>query len=208
MAFDAPTIRLAWLATLELPERTLRFSDGGQAIWGADAFRATDDEFGTIAEAEAPEERTGDDAPGASLTFLPESTAAAAALSSPSFQRAPFRLWLAEIDDATGEVTGTPELEADMELDTTTLLIGRETRKLEMGLIAAAERLFLINEGNALSPRHHKSIWPGEQGLDNATGKPVTVAWGTEGPPRGTTGAAAGGMSGWATSMLNAVNGG
>ncbi|HYI43724.1 MAG TPA: hypothetical protein VD768_08900, partial [Sphingomicrobium sp.] len=117
--------------------------------------------------------------------FLPASTAAAAALSQPSFQGSPIRVWLAEVDPAAGTVIGTPELLLDGELDTTELRLSRGQRKLDIGYISVAERLFQVNEGNVLSPRFHKSVWPGETGLDNATGVGLSVAWGVQSPPRG-----------------------
>lgn len=198
MPLDAPTVTLAWLATFELPSRTLRFADGGQAIWGGDVFRASDDEFGTIGKVEAPEEQAGDEAPGVTITFLPATTAAATTLSQPDYQGSAVDFWTAEINPATGEVVGDPEPFAAMDLDTTELLLGKGTRALEMGLVAAADRLFFVNEGNTLTTRFHQSVWPGELGLDNATGKPETSAWGTASPPRGTvsTGTGGGGLLG------------
>lgn len=192
MAFEAQIITLTFLAVFELPDATLRLCDGGTVLWGADRFNSADPDFGVIGEAEPIPELAGDEMPSAMLTFLPSETAAAATLSSPAYQGAPARFYLAEVDTATGAVTGDPELLADMQLDTTTLILGRSTRKLEMGFVAAAQRLFLFNEGNTLTGRFHKSIWPGETGLDNATGKTGTIAWGVESPPRGTSGSGSG----------------
>lgn len=198
MAFEAPIVTLAWLATFTLPDRTLRFCDGGQVKWGDDMYRASDDDFGTISEVEEPDEQTGDEAPGATITFLPVSTAAAATLSQPAYQFSPVDFWLAEVDPATGEAIGDPEPMAAMDLDTTTLILGKGTRKLEMGLVSACDRLFLNDEGNSLNTAFHQRVWPGELGLDNATGKPGTVAWGVTAPPAGTvvTGAGSGGGGG------------
>jgi hypothetical protein len=196
MAFEGVFITLAWLVDFQLPSRTMRLCDGGQVIWGADTYRSADTEFGTIGTAEETEERIADETPSDGLTFLPASTTAAATLSSPAYQMSPVRLWLAEVDPATGEVTGTPELVADRMLDTTTLRVGKGYRRLDMGLITVAERLFNINEGNVLSPTFHKSVWPGELGFDNATGVPLTVAWGVKGPPRGSVSVGGGGGGG------------
>jgi hypothetical protein len=206
MAFDAQVITLSFLAVFNLPGHTMRICDGGTVLWGADRFNSSDPDFGTIGEAEELTENVGDEMPSASLTFYPASTAAAATLSSPDYQGAVTRIYLAEVDTATGTVDGTPELLADMQLDTTALVLGRGTRKLEMGFVAAAQRLFLFNEGNTLTGRFHKSVWPGELGLDNATGKTGTIAWGTQAPPRGTTASGvAGGSGGFAMNMLEAM---
>lgn len=206
--FTAPILTLAWLVKLELPAATLRFTDGGQAIWAAETFRSEDAVFGTLGEAEAPDEVIGDEAPAITVNILPKDAAAAATLSAPEYQGSPFRVWLARIDRTTGEVDGDPELAADMELDTTRLVAGRRTRRLEMGLVASAERLFMINEGAVLSGRFHKSVWPGELGFDNATGTPYSKAWGVQGPPRGSSSGGngsvrGGGFSGNLTEIIN-----
>lgn len=204
MSFDAPKLMLTGLARFDLPGHVIRLCDGGFVYFEGEKYTSSDEYFGSIEAVREIEEMAGDEAPGSALTFLPASTAAAATLSSPSYQSSRVRFWLARVDEATGEIDGTPELLADMLLDTTALRVSRGQRALDMELIAAAERLFLINDGNVLSPRFHKSIWPGETGLDNATGVPLTVAWGVESPPRGTVaGGGAGGYSGGAGSALD-----
>lgn len=187
MPFEGPIIYYAWLARFELPGHTMLLCDGGQVIWGADIYRSSDEDFGTIAGVEIDEESTGDQAPGVGLTFAPSSAAAAVALSSPDYQLSAVKIWECEVDAETGEVIGTPNLEADLQLDTTTLRLAQKSKLLDMELIPVAERLWLINEANTLSERHHKSVWPGELGMDNATGKPTNVAWGVPSAPRGSS---------------------
>jgi hypothetical protein len=193
MSFEGDKIMLSGLVEIVLPTKTIRICDGAFLYVGADKFASFDDEFGSIESLELPEENVGDEAPSGSMVFLPVDTAAAADLSQPGFQGSPIRFWQAQVDEATGTVIGTPELLADCELDTTVLKIGPRSRRLEIGFIQAAERLFSINEGNVLSPRFHKSIWPGELGFDNATGIGTAVAWGVAGGPRGSSMSGAGG---------------
>lgn len=173
------TVTLAGLVEISLPDTTLRFCDGAFVIWGSDRFEAEDEDFGAIGAMEAVEEGTGDDIPALRMTFLPKSSAAAANLSQPEYQGATMRTWIAEVDLATNEVTGTPSLEFDGQIDSTDLVIDQGSRELEMDITSRAERLFLINEGNTLSPRWHKTLFPGETGEDNAVGVSVGVAWGT-----------------------------
>ena len=199
--FEAPILTLVGLAKFELPGHTLRLCDGGQVVWDAETFAGDDPDFGSIADVAALNEESGDEAPGGRLTFLPADTAAAT-LSTPSYQGSRMRFWLARVDEATGEVSGTPELIGDMQLDTTTLRLARGQRRLDMEYISTADRLFSISEGNVLSPTFHKKVWPGELGFDNATGVPLTVAWGVKGPPRGSV---AGGGSGGAGGFVGAV---
>lgn len=186
--FDAPKLMLVGLVEITLPTKTIPLCDGGFVYKDGHKFTSADDEFGSIESVAALEERIGDEAPGGRLTFLPVNTAAAATLSQPSFQGSPMKFWLGRVDEQTGQLSGEPELVFDGELDVTILRVGLRTRTLDMEFISVAERLFNINEGNVLSPRFHKSIWPGELGLDNAHGVGTTIAWGTESPPRAATG--------------------
>jgi hypothetical protein len=184
--FDAPKLMLTGLAKFELPGHTIRLCDGGFVYYDGEKYASEDTLFGSIESIAQIEENSGDEAPGMNLVFLPATTAAAAELSNPAFQNSRVRFWQARVNEQTGEIDGEPELLRDLLLDTTTLRPGRGTRKLEMELIGAAERLFLVNDGNVLSPRFHKSVWAGETGLDNATGVTLSVAWGVAAPARGT----------------------
>ena len=180
-------IMLVGLLKIELPGKTVRLCDGGFVVWGSETFTSDDSDFGTIGALESFTEGVGDEIPGGRLTFLPKSTAAVADLSAPGMQGSRMRFWVAEINEATGAIIGTPDLQADVQTDRTVVKIGKSTRSLEMDFVSTAERLFVRNEGNTLSSGFHKSIWPGETGEDLATGLGVSVAWGVESAPRGST---------------------
>lgn len=206
MAFEAQKTMVAGLVEIQLPSKTLRLCDGGFVYKDGQKFESADEDFGSIESVDNLVDGVGDEAPAGRFTFLPASAAAAATLSQPSYQNSPILIWQAEVNEATGQVVGTPELLLNALLDTTELRLSRGRRLLEMGFITASERLFLINGGNVLSPRYHKSVWPGETGLDNATGVGLSVAWGVEAPPRqynrsGAGGGGTGGMSGSASSF-------
>lgn len=196
--FSPPNVMIVGLAEFNLPSYDIRLCDGGFIYFGANKFSSADDEFGSIQKVDVISEESGDEAPGGRLTFLPKDTAAAATLSQPTYQGSRIRFWLGKVDQADGTLDGDPELVFDGELDTTTLRVGRGSRVLDMEFISTADRLFNISEGNVLSPRFHESVWTGELGLDNATGVPLTVAWGVKGPPRGSvsSGTSAGGGGG------------
>jgi hypothetical protein len=185
MPFTGDVITAVGLAKLELPGHTILQCDGGVVDWGSDHYTAEDANFGVIHSIEEAEESIGDEAPGGKLTFLPKDAAAAATLSSPAYQNSRMRFYFAEVTRATGAVSGTPILVGDMRLDTTTLRFPKGGRLLDIEFITSAERLMNVEDGNVLSPRFHKSVWPGELGLDNATGIELTKAWGVAGPPRG-----------------------
>ncbi|MGB3846036.1 MAG: hypothetical protein WA940_09220 [Sphingopyxis sp.] len=189
-------VMLSGLVKIELPGVTLRLCDGAFIKWGAETFDAEDATFGAIRSIEAISEGVGDEIPALRINFLPRTTAAAAELSQPDWQGSRVRMWIAEVDPDTYAITGTPELMFYGQTDSTKLITGRARRELVMDVTSAAERLFVVNEANTLSPRFHKLLYPGELGEDNAVGVGVGVAWGTAQPTTYSgSGFAAGGKS-------------
>lgn len=180
------TVTLSGLVQIDLRGGdTLRLCDGGVVTWGANTFTSKDGTFGGIGSLEPLSEGVGDEVPALRMTFFPESTAAATDLVQPGWQASPMRFWIAEVDRSTGEVTGTPELMFHGQLDTADLDVGFGTREINFDVVSTAERLFEGNNGNTLSPRFHKSVWPAETGEDAAIGIGITVSWGTESPSGG-----------------------
>jgi len=179
-------VLLAGLVRIDLPGRPpVLLCDGGFVPWGADTYLSADPTFGTVGSFEAPEEGVGDVLPAGTLTMLPASAAAAIDLSSPAYQGARVRLWIAELDEATGQLIGQPDPQADWIVDRTVLKAKRGERSLDIDCVALAQRLLIRVEGNTLSSAFHSSIFPGERGHDNATGLEVTFAWGANASPRG-----------------------
>lgn len=181
-------VRLSGLMKMELPIRDVLMCDGGFVTWAGDTYEAEDPDFGILAGFDALTEGVGDEAPAGTLTMAVPSTAAATILSRPGYQGSRVRLWVAEIDDVTGQVIGDPDLMVDWQIDSTRLRLPKGGRFLEIGCVTRGQRLMLIHDGNTLSPSFHRSIHPGEAGLDNATGLTRDVAWGVAAAPRGTAG--------------------
>lgn len=184
-------VALTGLVQIDLPERTLRYCDGGFFEFGGEAFRSSDATFGTIGSLAAMSEGVGDVVPALQMTLLPAGDAAAADLSRPGHQTARVRFWIAEFDPETG-VIGSAEVMFDGQIDQTILTVGKGTKTLDVSVVSLAERLFEGNIGNTLNPTWHKSVWPGETGHDNATGLSKPIAWGVESPRRGYSGGGGG----------------
>ena len=185
------TTALAGLIKIELPGAvTVRLCTGGVISWGAEIFKARDATFGALGSMEALGEGVGDEVPALEMVLIPDRSATAAALTVPGFQTSRTRFWIAEYSPATGAVVGTPDLIFNGQIDQLVFSVGRDTRELAVSVVALLERLFSMNIGNSLNPPWHKSVWPGETGHDNATGLSLTVAWGTQAPPRGPVGSA------------------
>jgi hypothetical protein len=168
------------LLKMELPGRTVLLCDGGFITFAGETYTASDAVLGTVGGVETPAEGAGGDVPAASITFLPI-TADVATLADPAMQGSRVRFWMAFYDEATGTITGTPDLQFDGQVDQVTLS-GGSVRELDVSVVSTGERLFEGNLGNSLNSAWHKGIWPGELGHDNATGLSVPVAWGTERP--------------------------
>lgn len=198
-------VLLAGLMKIELPIRAVLLCDGGFVRWGDDTFEVEDPDFGVLVGFEALTEGVGDEAPAGVLSLATPSTAAAAILSRPGYQGSRVRLWVAEIDEATGAIIGEPDLMIDWQIDSTRLRVARGTRTLEIACVTRGQRLMLVNDGNTLSPAFHRSIHPNEAGLDNATGLTVDVAWGAASAPRGVSSSGGGGAGGGGRSNVNAL---
>jgi hypothetical protein len=190
-ALSEPVVTIAGLIEMVLPGYTLRVCDGSGVVpagaWagGGAPFEGSDDRFGVLSAISPITSGEGNAAPALDFSFLPASTAAAADLSSPAFQGSRDRVWLAVIDRATGLVIGNPERVFFGLIDTTELVLGRNSRELNIQCVSGFERMFANNEGQRLADAYHQSIWPGELGLANATGVTKNSPWGVASPPRG-----------------------
>ena len=206
MALNSKIVLLAGLIELQLVSRTIRLCDGGFVNWPARGmFTSSDVDFGTIESLESISEGLGDEAPGARLTLLPTSTAEAGALFQSNAQGRPILMWLAEVDRSTGLLVGTPQLMFTGMIDSMKIAVGKAQRKVDIEFVAAAERLFLVREGNVLSPRFHQDAWPGEKGFNHCTANAVSVPWGVTGPPRGVVYVGGGGGGGGSAAVAVAA---
>lgn len=192
-------ITLCGLIKIELPSHTIFMSDGGFVNYLGDTYQSEDPLFGVLSGFEingtAP-----DQAPGGKITFLTPSSSAAAQLVSPGFQTSKLSIWLAEINEATASVIGTPTILTLAQLDRGVISETMRSREVALEFVSLGERMMTINEGNSLNGTFHKRLFAGELGLDNAIGMGVTVAWGTSAPPRGVT---YGGSSGFGDFNFN-----
>lgn len=179
-------ILMSGLIKLELPGRDpVLLCDGAFVPWNGETYLSDHPVFGTVAGFAALTEGVGDELPAGSITFLPPKVTAAIELSRPGYQGARLRMWLAEIDKATGKPIGEPEEMADWLTDKTVLKRASNARALEMVCVTQSQRLLVRNDGNAMSPTSHQRVFAGERGHDNAVGMDITVAWGVKAPPRG-----------------------
>jgi len=178
---------LGAIVRVDLPAHTAYLTDGGYVVVSGQAYTSEDSVLGVVDSFQAMTEGVGDEAPAGVLSFLPPDGVAASTLNAPTIQGSRVRVSIVEIDPDTGEPTDTPEQMVDWIIDNPELVFEADGRQLDLNCVANAERLFQVNQGNALSPTFHQRIWPGENGLRNASGVSRTVTWGTGSGPRGLT---------------------
>lgn len=189
------TITLSGLVKIEFPGRTVRICDGAFVDFAGERYISEDDVFGVISGFEVTGQEA-DMAPGGKISFLTPSPNAAAQLTSPGFQNSLLRIWLAEVNPATNAVTGNPKLLVFAQLDRPIVKEGKGYTSVELEFVGKGERLMLFNEGNTLNGTHHKRLFPGELGFDNAIGMNVVKTWGVASPPRGVSYGSYGGGGG------------
>lgn len=193
-------IALTGLVKIKLPNRTLRFCDGGFFVYEGETYRSDDAVFGTIGALQTMAESVGDIVPAVVLNLLPPNSSAPAELSQPGNQKSPVQFIIAEYDADSGKIT-TGAVEFYGQLDQTILKRSAGEYVLSVSVVSLAEKLFERNIGNTMNSSWHKSVWPGELGQDNATGLIGSVAWGVEAAPGGGQGRA----TGFGSSVLNNV---
>lgn len=177
------SVALAGLVKIELPNDTIRFSDGDFFVYESEKYNSYSAEFGTISSLRVMSESIGDTVPALTLRILPPDINAAATLSEPGNQKSAVTFVIAEYDYETGVISSGDTFFRGF-VDQTMLTVGKNIYELAMTVVSLAERLFEGNIGNSMNPVWHKSVHPGELGHDNATGLAIQVAWGVESPPQ------------------------
>lgn len=182
-ALQATFANLFGAIEINLPGKDIRLLDGSAAITiGAHVFTGSDDDYGTLHAIENFDDGMGDTAPRLNLSLLPSSTLAAETMLDPAAQGSRIRVWLGAFVRETGMAVEDPVLLFDGEIDQGTLKLAKGSRVLDYECAGGFERFFENQEGARLAPGFHKSVWPGETGLDNVTGVQSTIYWGSQAP--------------------------
>ena len=184
---------------------TIRLCDGGFLVFGGHTFASEDTTFGSIIGVDTLNEGTGDQVPALRLTLAPASGVSIPTLANPANARSPVRMWLVDVDQATGLPTETPAPKFIGVIEKLSVRLGENSRLLTIDTAAVNVRLLDRYEGNHCSSAFHKRVWPGETGEDHRTGLQGVVAWGAPSPPRGSTfgGGGGGGGGGPADRQVN-----
>ena len=156
----------------------------GVVTFDGKTFTGQDATFGSLASANAVAERVASEAPQFSFTIMPPNTNALGTLNDPVQQGSRVFAWWGLVNDVTGAVIGVPELLWTGRLDYVKANYSEHVMACELVTVSAFDRLFASEEGQRLNGEWHKSIWPGETGLDYVYDATSEVYWGQEAPAK------------------------
>lgn len=195
IALNGVTPSLATLVEIQFADRTVRISDGIVITWGVNVFTPEDPEIGTLNGFSGFTEMEGTESPRLEVSFEYKTNAALTRLATPSSQGTPFNIYMATIDQATGNVIGAPELMFAGQIDDGELRHERNNRMLTISLSTAWELLFDNDEGL----RWDNNTWfdaYGSRAFYAVTDVQRKLYWGYKGPAVGGGGSMTSG-GGW-----------
>ena len=163
----------------------LRLLDGpGHLFFDGVGWVGEDTTYGSLLSFEPISDGDQDEVPAVTVSIAVPSAEAAATLGAATMQGAAVRVLLGAFQAATNTVVPDPLLLFLGEVDVPKLTSGPEGLTVELEIVSYSERLFMTEEGERLSDAFHRSIFPGEKGLEFVTGVERTVYWGAQ-PPKG-----------------------
>ncbi len=184
-AFAAERVTLVGALKIEMPAITARLLDGSAEIAiGGEEYAGHADGFGAWDSIEEIEDGFGDEAPGTTITILPESDEAAILISDPDNQESPVTVMIAARDDDTGLCIGDPYVPIRGIIDVPVHRFGLRQNEVELDIVSEMEFLMMNDEDRVRSPAFHRRVWPGEAGMDHCTGVTDNGYWG-QNPPSG-----------------------
>lgn len=184
-ALSAGRATLTGFFELSLPSGTRRMLLGSTEVtWAGQTWKGYDPTIGSIdAPDDVREDMTGQ-APNGSLSINISPDANRDDIAGQTVQLAPFKCWLAALQlDGSNHVSvvADPELLSDGFIDQATINLDKGRDDLDYTIISAFDYFFEDGEGQRLNGQFHRSLWSGEQGLDNVTGVTKKIYWGAYG---------------------------
>lgn len=184
---------------MDFPSGTRRLLIGsGEVSYGGQTFKGFDGTIGSISGGDTVREDASGEAPNTTLTVEVASTADKSDIASEEVQLTRVRISLAALAlDGSNHLIAIPdpELLFDGFIDQATSGLDQKKDEVTYTIISAFDYFFEDSEGQRLNGVFHKTVWPGETGLDNVTGVTRKVYWGSLGPAA-TSGVTTGGGAG------------
>lgn len=209
-ALAGPAVVMFGAVSIALPGETVRLVDGaGFVTFAEETWVGRDPVFGVLGGLTEIGDGVDDEAPSITLTLLPPTNEAMAALAAPDAQGSTVMVWVGAMDPVTGTVIGDPDLVFLGELDVPTQKVRQGDRALDITVISIFDRFLEQNEGTRLNVGFHQTRWPDELGLEFLSFIRDPAVWGADGPKAvrnsGQSLSAGGGYPG--NSFLSLLNG-
>ena len=185
MAVSDTTITLATFLKLQAPSGDVRLTMGGFLDYDGERYKSDHNIFGTVLSTGDFNNGFGDLAEGGALALAPNPDAALSDWYRADLVNAQVEIWWGEVN---GKTVSNAKRLGDLLVDTVGIGLSEGSQTLSLGLISRPEKLFITNEGNVCSTRHHQRQYATERGFDNCTGVPGYLAWGVQAAPRASGG--------------------
>ncbi|MGE4321920.1 MAG: hypothetical protein AB7E60_02700 [Sphingobium sp.] len=170
---------------VELPTITARLLDGSAEIdIAGEEYAGHVEGFGAWDSIEEIEDGFGDEAPGTTISLLPQDDDAACLMTDPDNQGKPVTVMIGARDDETGLAIGDPYVPIRGIIDVPHHRFGLRENAVELDIVSEMEQLMMNDEDRVMSPAFHRRVWPGEAGMDHCTGVTDNGYWG-QNPPSG-----------------------
>jgi len=156
---------------------TIRLVSGGTVVIGANTYTAEDATYGTLGSVETITDGADGQATRATITLLPPTSSAIAALAAATAQGSVVIVYQGAMDTATGLSIGTVETLFTGELDYPRVMVGADSYALVLECGTEEGRLLEPNEERKLSDAFHQTAWSGELGLEFATRLVRKIYW-------------------------------
>jgi hypothetical protein len=165
---------------ITLPGRVLRLTAGGVVVIAGETFLPEDPDIGVWTYVKSFEEGAVDSAVAPDLGFACHTNQGVVELSESHGSR--WEIYWGLIDADTGAVVGAPEQWDCGYLNMTGFV--PNARRVRAESYTEEQFQLLADRQKRLSPAFHKSIRPGETGLDNVTEVDRKIYWLAKEPPR------------------------
>lgn len=179
MSFAGQALKLCTILRIDLPTHSIRLSEGGEVDYDGDRYAPIDSVFGQIVSFQDFTSGQGDEAPAFEVTWGVEDRTQAAGLCNPSIQGSFVNWRVLAINRDTNAVTADQHIFTGL-VDNAEIVLDVESYEVRMGFATEIDRFLNTDKGNRLNRSFHRSVWPGETGLDLMTGTTVPVPWGDE----------------------------
>ncbi|GLQ20398.1 hypothetical protein ACFFUB_02370 [Algimonas porphyrae] len=177
MSYAAAIVKLCAVLRIDLPGHAVRLSEGGEVDYEGDRYTPIDSVLGIVEGFDDVTSGAADEAPAFELVWGVRDIAAAVLLSTPASQNAHAEWRVLAVDTATNAILADEPIFIGR-VDSTELVGDLNQYSMRMGFTTELDRLLNTDKGNRLNRSFHRSVWPGEAGLDLMTGTTVPVPWG------------------------------